>query len=286
MPDYRIQVGNVELVSVSDGFPQRSPLIPFPDTTMEQWREFPELLDEHDQVRSRYGTVAVRSSGKLIIVDTGLQAEGGTLLDDMEKKGIDREAVDLVVFTHLHPDHVGWNLTNGRPNFPNARYLVPRKDWDYWTQPNVAAGAEHITNQVIPLQGLNIMDLIDDGYNITDELTHSAYARPHPRPRFHHHRVRRRAGLHPGRRGSQRGPSPLHRLVSHLRHRAGRVPADPPFGAGYAGSRGHHCGGGTLPRPGIWSLRPRRKPPGVAGSLKELSPFWEATGAMPRSPLP
>ena len=171
MPDYSIQVGNVELVSLSDGFPQRSPLIPFPDTTIEQWREFPELLDEHDQVRSRYGTVAVRSSGKLIIVDTGLQAEDGTLLKDMEEKGIDREAVDLVVFTHLHPDHVGWNLTNGRPNFPNARYLVPRKDWDYWTQPNVVAGAEHITNQVIPLQGLNVMDLIDDEYNITDELT-------------------------------------------------------------------------------------------------------------------
>ena len=51
--------------------------------------------------------MAVRSSGKLIIVDTGLQAEDGTLLDDMEKKGVDREAVDLVVFTHLHPDHVG-----------------------------------------------------------------------------------------------------------------------------------------------------------------------------------
>ena len=104
MPDFKINVGNVELVSISDGFPLRSPLMPFPDTTIEQWREFPELMVSADEVRSRYGTVAVRSGGKLIIVDTGLQAPDGTLLEDMTKKGVDREAVDLVVFTHLHPE--------------------------------------------------------------------------------------------------------------------------------------------------------------------------------------
>ena len=65
---------------------------------------------------------------------------------------------------------VGWNLTNGRPNFPNARYLAPRKDWDYWTQPDVVEGAAHITNQVLPLDELKIMDLMDDDYKITDEL--------------------------------------------------------------------------------------------------------------------
>ena len=154
MPDHQINIGNVELISLTNGVPIRSPLMPFPDTTIEQWREFPGLLDSNDQVRSRYGTVAVRSSGKLIIVDTGLQANDGTLLDDMRRKGIDREEVDMVVFTHLHPDHVGWNLTNGRPNFPNARYVIPQKDWDYWTKPEVVAEAEHITNQVLPLKDL------------------------------------------------------------------------------------------------------------------------------------
>lgn len=171
MPEFKVSVGAVELVSVSDGFPLRSPLTPFPDTSIEQWREFPELMVSPDEVRSRYGTVAVRSGGKLIIVDTGLQAPDGALLEDLAKKGVDREAVDLVVFTHLHPDHVGWNLTNGQPTFPRARYLVPRKDWDYWTQPSVLPGAEHITNQVIPLNDLKIMDLIEDDYQITDELT-------------------------------------------------------------------------------------------------------------------
>ena len=171
MPGYSIGIGNVELISLSDGEPIRSPFMPFPDTTIEQWREFPELLDADEQIRSRYGTTAVRSGGKLIIVDTGLQAPDGALLTDMERKGVDRNAVDLVVFTHLHPDHVGWNLTEGQPTFPNARYLVPRRDWDHWTQESVVAGAPHISSQVLPLDELKIMDLIDDDYRITDELT-------------------------------------------------------------------------------------------------------------------
>ncbi|HIM38136.1 MAG TPA: MBL fold metallo-hydrolase, partial [Dehalococcoidia bacterium] len=113
MPSFSIKVGSVELVSVSDGFPTRSPLMPFPDTTIEQWREFPELMKENDQVGSRYGTTVVRSGGKLIIVDTGLQAPDGILMEDMKAKGVQPEEVNLVVFTHLHPDHVGWNLTAG-----------------------------------------------------------------------------------------------------------------------------------------------------------------------------
>ena len=53
MPGHTIKVGNVELVSLSDGTPTRSPFVPFPDTTIEQWREFPGLLDSNDQISSR-----------------------------------------------------------------------------------------------------------------------------------------------------------------------------------------------------------------------------------------
>ena len=172
MPGDKINIGSVELVSLSDGNGDREPTWVFPDSSMDIWRsEYGQLLDAEEHLHPRYGSVAVRSGGKLILVDTGLQAPGATLIDDMKAKGIERESIDLVVLTHLHPDHVGWNLTNGRPTFPNARYLVPRSDWEYWTQPSVVAGAEHITNQVLPLEKLNIMDLMDPDYKITDELT-------------------------------------------------------------------------------------------------------------------
>ena len=170
MAGYSTNVGNVELVSLSDGYPLRPPLDIFPSSTLEEWREFPGLLDANDQFTSRFGAAALRSGGKTIIVDTGLQAADGIFMEDMKKKGVDREAVDLVVFTHLHPDHVGWNLTDGRPNFPNARYLLPKVDWDHWTQPAVMENAEHVKNQIMPLKDLNIMDLMDDEYNVTDEV--------------------------------------------------------------------------------------------------------------------
>ena len=63
------------------------------------------------------------------------------------------------------------NLTGGKPNFPNARYLLPKKDWDYWTQPDIIADAEYVADQVVPLKELNILDLIDGEYEITSELT-------------------------------------------------------------------------------------------------------------------
>ena len=64
---------------------------------------------------------------------------------------MNRDEVDLVVLTHLHGDHIGGNLIDGRPAFPNARYLVSRADWDYWTQPEVLKGSAHIRDQVVPL---------------------------------------------------------------------------------------------------------------------------------------
>ena len=105
MPNNKIHVGNVEMVSVSDGNGDREPTFVFPDSDMNTWRsEFSELLDNDGHLHPRYGSVIIRSDGKLILVDTGLQAPGGTLITDMKSNGIAPEEIDLVVMTHLHPD--------------------------------------------------------------------------------------------------------------------------------------------------------------------------------------
>jgi len=63
---------------------------------------------------------------------------GGSLDPDLydPESGVTPEAVDYVLCTHLHVDHVGWNtrLLDGRwvPTFPNARYLFDREEWEFW----------------------------------------------------------------------------------------------------------------------------------------------------------
>jgi len=172
MPDYTATVGNVTLVSLSDGHGGGAATDVFPDSSMDVWRsEYAELLDANGHIRLRYGSLAVRSGGKLVIVDTGLQAPDGTLLTQMAQKGVDREAVDIVVLTHLHPDHVGWNMRDSQPTFPRARYLVPKDDWDYWTQRSVLESSPQVREQVMPLNDLDVMDLIEGEHAVTDELT-------------------------------------------------------------------------------------------------------------------
>ena len=170
--DYKRTVGNVEMVSLIDGQGSGRPTEVFPASSEDVWRnEYAELLDEEGLIHTRYGSLALRSDGKVVIVDTGDGPPDGTLIDDMARKGVEREAVDLVVLTHLHGDHVGWNLTDGRPTFPNARYLVPRDDWQYWTRPEVLRDADRVRDQVVPLEGLAVMDLIESEHRITSELT-------------------------------------------------------------------------------------------------------------------
>ena len=80
----------------------------------------------------------VRSGGHTIAVDTGMgprpadapETPWGDLLNDFQANGVKPEDVDMVVMTHLHRDHVGWNLQQeaGKfaPTFPNAKYYVRR----------------------------------------------------------------------------------------------------------------------------------------------------------------
>ena len=269
MPEFKATVGNVELVSLVDGQGEGPPTGVFPASTIEQWRaEYPELLDGNENIHPRYGSLAVRSGGRLIIVDTGMQAPDGKLLTDMEQKGVGREAVDIVVLSHLHPDHVGWNLTDGRPTFPNARYLVPRTDWDHWTQPSVLPDAPHVSAQVMPLRDLNIMDLIDDEYMITDEL--STVPTPGHTP-GHISLVISSAGqrgyiladvAHSVAQAHHTDWSPAFDtdpdLARTTRHRVlDQLEAD-----GTLVSAGH------FPDPGFGEIRPSRWPPRLAGTLR------------------
>jgi len=64
-------------------------------------------------------------------------------LQRLAEAGVKPEDIDIVLCSHLHVDHVGWNtrLDNGRwvPTFPKARYLISRREWNHWQAAGMAA---------------------------------------------------------------------------------------------------------------------------------------------------
>lgn len=112
------------------------------------WLE-PDLLDpDSGCLVVSFHSFAIRTPRNLILVDTcsgndrerpgkpRYHRKSWPYLENLAKAGIAPEAVDFVLCTHLHVDHVGWNthLLDGRwvPTFPNARYLFDRQEWDFW----------------------------------------------------------------------------------------------------------------------------------------------------------
>ena len=109
------------------------------------------------------------------MVDTGYGPGGaGRLFGEMRARGVRPEEVTRVAFTHLHPDHVGWNVvtegSEARPAFPNARYLVPRADFDFFTSPEGLSNFPYIKDQVLPLVALGLIDFLQPDNDITPEL--------------------------------------------------------------------------------------------------------------------
>src|SRR5215468_4492334 len=146
----------------------------------------PHFLDERGRFLQSVHSFVVRAPGLTALVDTCIgndKDRGGrppfhmlrtSFLDDLRAAGVSPEAVDLVICTHLHVDHVGWNtrLDNGRwvPTFPRARYLFGRAEWKYWSSENEDGTARIMADSVAPVLDAGLAELVDMDHRISDEL--------------------------------------------------------------------------------------------------------------------
>ncbi|MDO8616264.1 MAG: MBL fold metallo-hydrolase [Dehalococcoidia bacterium] len=180
MAPAKVSVGNAEIISLVDTpmefpwnlfFPNNSP------ADFEPYRgRYPEAFGPAG-FHTNAVCYAIRSQGKTILCDTGigpgpiafLGGIRGRLLEDMRAKGVQPDDVDIVVHTHLHGDHVGWNLSaDGAPNFPRAKYYAPQADWDFFRK---ALDANPQMAQVIPLHDQGRLELFSGELTLTPEVT-------------------------------------------------------------------------------------------------------------------
>lgn len=99
-------------------------------------------------------------------------------LDTLRAAGARPEDIDVVLCTHLHVDHIGWNtrLENGRwvPTFPNARYLIAQREWDFWRNAGPAAlerTGDFLTDSVLPIIDSGQAELIGDEHALKSDLS-------------------------------------------------------------------------------------------------------------------
>ena len=181
----RATIGNVEVQVFVDATPPAfEPNQFFPEVPLEAWEPHrKECLDADGKFRTNFCFFVLRSQGRVVLVDTGLGpgpferlgGARGELMTKLQGAGINPQDVETVVITHLHGDHIGWNVTTEsdtpRATFPRARYLIPRGDWEHFTKPEVLENTPAVKANAVPLQDLGVMELVDGDHAVTPEIS-------------------------------------------------------------------------------------------------------------------
>jgi glyoxylase-like metal-dependent hydrolase (beta-lactamase superfamily II) len=100
----------------------------------------------------------------------------GPFLRDLAAAGYPRESIDTVMCTHLHVDHVGWNTMKVDdkwvPTFPNARYLIGRREFEYWRDQTDRHEQQLIFgDSVQPVFDAGLVDLVETDHQVSPEVS-------------------------------------------------------------------------------------------------------------------
>jgi glyoxylase-like metal-dependent hydrolase (beta-lactamase superfamily II) len=148
-----------------------------PDVVAESGWLRPSYVDEDGQLLGSVQAFAVRSGDTRILVDSGV-GNGKTrpfpawdhldtaFLDRLATAGFTPDNIDLVVNTHLHQDHVGWNARldgdSWVPTFTRARYVSGRAEHDYWSGRDLKDDERAMfADSIDPVREAGQLDVVD-----------------------------------------------------------------------------------------------------------------------------
>ena len=141
----RISIGDFELTALSDGIYRLDGGALFGIVPKVLWSKR-VAADEKNLVPVGLNSVLVRTGEKNILIENGIgnklsekmieiYGEPAELLDKLNASGVSPDEIDIVINSHLHFDHCGWNTVrrNGaiEPTFPKATYYVQEGEWKH-----------------------------------------------------------------------------------------------------------------------------------------------------------
>ena len=140
---HRYTIGDIGVTVLSDGFR----MVPVDDKYLinASAADLAKALTTAglptDKMKNTYSPIVLKTSSKTVLIDTGngeaqlapSKGERGTLNQHLAAAGIDRKAIDVVIISHFHADHVNGLLdAENKPAFANAEIKVPENEWKFW----------------------------------------------------------------------------------------------------------------------------------------------------------
>ena len=182
----RMTLGSFELTAFSDGTYPLDGGAFFGVVPKVMWSRKMEA-DDRNYVTAGLNSLLIRTGEQTVLVETGMgnklsermvkfYGQPAKLIDNLAEGGVAPQDIDIVINSHLHFDHCGWNTvrdTNGKivPTFPRAKYYAPEGEWQYSRKPSERDAISYIPDNYDPLMASGRMTLLKGGEEIVPGIS-------------------------------------------------------------------------------------------------------------------
>jgi glyoxylase-like metal-dependent hydrolase (beta-lactamase superfamily II) len=183
---HRLTLGAFELTIFSDGTYPLDGGAFFGVVPKVMWSR-KMAADENNCVTAGLNSLLIRTGEQTVLVETGMgnklsdrmvkiYGQPAKLLDNLAASGVSPEDIDIVINTHLHFDHCGWNTIRDKtgkvvPTFPRAKYYAPEGEWQYSRRPSERDAISYIPDNYDLLVQSGQMTLLKGGEEIVPGIS-------------------------------------------------------------------------------------------------------------------